>query len=173
MDTRDYLSTWLSKRELKQLAKIISDLYEVEVNLEEFEQGEYFWKFLPKLLQCGLSVREAVRAVARLINEFENEFGHLLAERSEFLANWLSASELRRIEKLIKELYGVEIRPVDIGTSGAYVSTAITKLEQRGVSRREAIRAIEHILNEPETENTGISAGKIRRHPWTGRNAKF
>jgi hypothetical protein len=151
---------------LKQLGKIIAELYEVEADFEEFGQGEYFVNLLPKLLQCGLSVREAVRAVARLINEFETEFGHLLTEESLFFSNWLSASELRRLEKLVKDRYGVGLRPTDIGTSGAYVLTAIRKLERHGVSEREAIQAILRILDETEPDSAG--AGKLRRHPLAG-----
>jgi len=71
-------SAWLSKRELATLARIVEQLYSVEVDPEALADrgdthgGAYGANLLEKLQEAGLSVREAKFALQCVIYEDES-----------------------------------------------------------------------------------------------------
>jgi len=71
-------SAWLSKRELSTLARIVEQLYSVEVDPEALADagdphgGAYGANLLEKLQREGLSVREATFALQCVIYEDES-----------------------------------------------------------------------------------------------------
>jgi len=76
MNAREYYTVWLSKRELKRLAKTIADLYEVEIDPAELadnrnlDYGAYGANLLQKLARYGLSTREALMALEYTLTGF-------------------------------------------------------------------------------------------------------
>jgi len=72
------------------------------------------------------------------------------------LVAWLSKNELSQLCEFVRAWYDIEVTPKELADaphySGAFVANVVEKLQRLGLSRREALDAIEEILKVPDRE---------------------
>jgi len=143
-----YLNTWLSKREVEQIARNLAKFYGVEVDPAELaggdlEHGAYSADLIEQLVDgYGLPESDALWVVNYTLSEHDGE----VLRKRDYLTVWLSGRKVKRLAEIVHEYYGVKVKPSALARGGAFGATLFDKLDWYGLSDREIARAIDATL---------------------------